>query len=123
MSAPKALLVMPAEGQAEFKRAVSGAKLDWAIAETCEAVGALLDSMPDVSVVVSDITLSDGNWYCVLERVLQQGGDPAFYVVVPNGCNAEPILEHGISGVLRRPLDAHAADTLEQGALEQAPTR
>lgn len=107
------LLVMPIQRGDSFQRAVSGAPVKWAIAESCEAACEWLAANPSPTVVVADSTLPDGNWYCVLERLLKLGSDAALLVSAPRGRDVSAILEHGIAGVVGRPFDADAKAILD----------
>lgn len=107
------LLVMSSHRGAGFQQAVTSAAVEWTIAESCESARRWLTKHPSPAVVVSDSTLCDGNWYCVLERLLNIGSESPLLVTAPEGPDVSTILEHGVAGVVRRPFDHRAAALLE----------
>ena len=117
------LLVMSARRAESFQQAVVGAPVEWTIAESCEAARQWLRAHPSPEVVVTDVTLRDGNWYCVFELLLKLGSQTEFLVAVPEGRAVSTILEHGVTAVVRRPFDHRAASVLESALREQAKPR
>jgi|GEM_PF-3409420 len=107
------LLVMSAPRSAAFQKAVADQPVDWSTAESCAAAREWLTAHPSAAVVVTDSTLRDGNWYCVMEWLLQIGSEADFLVAVPEGLDVSTILEHGVTNVLHRPFGRRAATVLE----------
>lgn len=112
------LLVMSVRRSDAFQEAVAGSPVEWIIAKDCQAARQWLNEHPAAAVVVADSTLPDGNWYCVLEWMLNLGSEAALLVVASEGHDVSTILEHGVAGVVRHPFDRRAATVLE-GALKR----
>jgi len=113
------LLVMPAADRDQMLQvaADSGFQFDWA--DTCHAARRALRKGESFDVVVTDLTLCDGNWLSVYQD-LSVGNIPAEIIVVTpqRGVNVEEIKAYGVHAVLGQPLER--AEVL--GALQAATT-
>ena len=69
--------------------------------------------------IVTDETLPDGNWYCLLQEMVSQGRDLDLIVVVPKGSEATSIKSCGVD-VVEYPLDAAARRRLVGSGREAA---
>ena len=116
MQAPRALVVMPRDRHAEFQRAVSAAGVEWVWAANCAEARAALTLDPDLAVVVSELSLSDGNWYCMLDALVRRGMDANLILVAPAGAKRLDVAGYGVFGVLRRPLDESAVELIQAAA-------
>lgn len=112
----KALLVMSRDLQQQVADAASEARVDWMGVETCCHARRALAEDPSFDLVITNQTLMDGSWYCILEMLVQQDLDTNLLVVVPAGCDASVIQSHGVFGILRTPFDASAADLIATAA-------
>ncbi len=100
------LLVMPAADRDEMLQvaADSGFQFDWAT--TCHDARRALRSDHSFDVVVTDLTLCDGNWLSVYQD-LTVGNNPAEIIVVTpqKGVNIDEIKAYGVHTVLGQPLE------------------
>lgn len=114
MEGKSVLLVMSEDMQREFGQLISAEQLSWTGVLNCNEARVALANHPDVSVVVCNDSLPDGNWYCLLKEMVQKGLDANLLVVVPAGCDAGIIQSHGIFGVLAYPPEASAGQIVAQ---------
>ncbi len=103
----RVLLVMPAADRDELLQvaADAGFQFDWAT--TChDARRALRSCGHAFDVVITDLTLCDGNWLSVYQD-LTVGSNPAEIIVVTprRGANVDEIKAYGVHSVLGQPLD------------------
>lgn len=113
------LLVMSDLRAESFQKAVASAPVEWSVADRCAAARDWLKQHPAPAVVVTDSTLRDGNWYCVLELLLKLGSQAELLVAVPEDQGVSTILEHGVTAVVRRPFDHRAFAVLEDALRER----
>jgi hypothetical protein len=111
------LLVMSKDMQRKFGQLISAEHMAWTGVLTCNEARAALAKHPDLSAVVCNDSLPDGNWYCVLEELVRKGLDANLLVVVPAGCDSGIIESHGIQGVLTYPPETSAGATIAQAAI------
>ncbi len=118
------LLVMPSterrSGFVPKLRALGGRLL---AAESCRDFRALLRRHGDVDVVVTDTTLSDGNWCDVLNYVLKQGSQ-ANVVVASEAGDAKlwsEVLWRGAYDMLVEPVATEEVERVMRGALRTSP--
>lgn len=116
MKEPTALLVMPRQLQPNFRRIVSAGRVQWTYAETCHQARQAFAQNPDFAVVVSEATLPDGSWYCVLDELVRRDSAANLIVVACNGIKDDVVKRYDIFGVLRRPLDESALSLIEAAA-------
>ena len=80
-------------------------------AETCDAARGILDAQPGHDVVLSSLTLPDGNWQCV-HRAMVEHNDPACLVVVAPGTKSDHLVEElaarGALGLFTEPSSEDA---------------
>jgi DNA-binding NarL/FixJ family response regulator len=110
------LLVMSEDMQREFGQLISAEQAAWTGVLNCNEARVALAKHPDVSAVVCNDSLSDGNWYCVLKELVHKGLEANLLVVVPAGCDSGIIESHGIHGVLCYPPEPSAGMTIAQAA-------
>lgn len=110
------LLVMSEDMQREFGERISEEQLAWTGVLNCKEARAALARDPEVSVVVCNDSLPDGNWYCVLKELVHKGLEANLLVVVPAGCDSATIESHRIHGVLTYPPDPSAGKIVAQAA-------
>ncbi len=112
------LLVMSEDMQQEFGKRIVAEQLSWMGVLNCNQARMALARDPDLSVVVCNDSLPDGNWYCVLRELVNKGLDANLLVVVPAGCDSATIESHGIHGVLSYPPEPTAGKAVAQAATE-----
>jgi DNA-binding NtrC family response regulator len=80
-------------------------RLDIVQAATCEEARGVLRQQPQVDVVVCDLTLDDGNWWCVYQDMALRGDPAEMIVVTPRrGDDMSAILAHGVFAAMGQPL-------------------
>lgn len=118
MESNSVLLVMSEGMQRDFGDRISAERLAWTGVLNCKEARVALANDPQLSVVVCNDSLPDGNWYCVLKELVQKDIDANLFVVVPSGCDSATIESHGIHGVLTYPPDPSAGKTVAQAMSE-----
>lgn len=103
---------------AELKRL----NLDILTVPTCRQARQLLRTRPPVDVVITDVTLADGNWSDVLRDVVELGGDT--HVVVhassPDAILWSEVLWRGVYDMLTEPYEEHEVRNVVEGAVRAA---
>jgi len=117
MGSNSVLLVMSEDMQREFGQLISAEQVAWTGVVNCNQARAALANRPEVSVVVCNDSLPDGNWYCLLKEMVQEELGANLLVVVPAGCDSGIIQSHGIQGVLTYPPEPSAAKTVARAAI------
>ncbi len=117
MARSRVLLVMNEDMLREFRALASAESVEWAEATTCNQARRLLDD--EISMVVTDETLPDGNWYCLLREVVQRGAQPEIVVVLPAGSDPTSVKSCGVE-VVEYPLTAAARRLLAGYMLQEA---
>ena len=110
------LLVMSEDMQREFGELISAEQLSWKGVLNCNQARIALARDPNLSVVVCNDSLPDGNWYCLLKELVHRDLDVNLVVVVPEGCCSATIESHGIHAVLNYPPAPSAGRTVAQAA-------
>lgn len=72
-----------------------------------------------ISMIVTDETLPDGNWYCLLREVVQRGGQLEVVVVLPAGSDATSVKSCGVE-VVEYPLTAAGRRLLAAHMIQKA---
>jgi DNA-binding NtrC family response regulator len=118
------LLVMPStERRCVFLSKLGALGTHLLAAESCLEARALMRSHEDVDVVVTDTTLSDGNWCDVLNHVLQQGSRANVVVASEAGDDRlwSEVLWRGAYDMLVEPVGLEEVERVIRGALRTAP--
>lgn len=100
------MIVTSPERRADVRRLVEGlaTEIDWAV-DCAEARSALRRVPPKV--VITDLTLPDGNWWCVYHDLAEAGLDAECIVLAPEaGIEKAPMFETGAFAVLEPPWKA-----------------
>jgi DNA-binding NtrC family response regulator len=118
------LLVMPStERRSAFLSKLKAVGAQLLAADSCRDARVLLRRHGDVDVVVTDTTLSDGNWCDVLNYVLKQGSR-ANVVVASEASDARlwsEVLWRGAYDMLVEPVTPEEVERVMQGALRASP--
>ena len=80
MTRPLTLLVMPPERRTPLLRSLQSLDLETLAVSTCGEARALLRTLPPIEVVITRVSLADGNW-CDVLRHLVDADVPASVVV------------------------------------------
>lgn len=103
---PRVLLVMPEAAREDFVRAAGPGGAEWLAVENCGDAYEALAAPGAFDVVVSEVMLSDGNWYCVLNAMVRKGCEAKLIVTSDDGRNPPDVTSYGALAFLSRPLDA-----------------
>ena len=114
----RVLLVMPEEDLRVLLATPEARTLDVVTARDCGEARLILAGKNPIDVVVSDLTLDDGNWWCVYQDLTNRDVCAEMVVVAPRlGLNVSEILAHGVFSVLAKPLDGlETVRTIEEAA-------
>lgn len=105
MAPATALVVMRAKRQEALRSQLHTAGINLWFARDCEEARQVLRTHPEISVVLSDVTLPDGNWWCVHKELQQRTYDTELIVVLPRkGEDVREILGHGAFAVIAPPF-------------------
>lgn len=103
----RVLLVMSEDMQREFGEFFSLEDVEWVGVTTCNAARGGLADNEKISKVVTNATLPDGNWYCLLQEIVSRETDLDLVVVLPAGSDPTSVQSCG-ADVVEYPLDAAA---------------
>lgn len=79
---------------------------EFASVQTCNAARRALKAGHKYDVVVTDLTLCDGNWWSVYQDLTVTGNLAEIIVIVPRkAVNVAEIVAHGVHAVLAQPLE------------------
>ena len=100
------LLVMPAADRDEMLQVAADGGFEFESALTCNAARRALRAGHHFDVVVTDLTLCDGNWWSVYQDLTVSSNPAEIIVIVPRkAVNVTEILAHGVHSVLAQPLE------------------
>ena len=100
------LLVMPAADRDEMLQVAADGGFAFDSVLTCRGARQALRAGHKYDVVVTDLTLCDGNWWSVYLDLAVTGESAEIIVIVPRkAVNVTEILAHGVHSVLAQPLD------------------
>lgn len=103
MASNSVLLVMKEHMQRELGALASAEGIGWIGLTTCDQARHKLDG--EISTIVTDETLPDGNWYCLLKEVVERGTQTDVVVIVPGGSDPTSVKSCG-ANVVEYPLTA-----------------
>ncbi len=123
---PTALIVMPQEWRSRLLDQLSGIRANILIASSCSEAVELLRDTPAIRVVLTDLSLPDGSWLDVLNRVANL--NPSAEVVVCARMADErlwtAVLEAGGFDVLVEPYqEGELKRVIEAAAASRRPAR
>lgn len=113
MASRRILLAMPDAMQQEFGELAAAEGIDWTGVTTCDEARSVLAGDEQISTVVTEGTLPDGSWYCLLEEIVLRGSDRNLIVLLPQGSDPAGITSCG-AAVVEYPLDAAARSRLTE---------
>ena len=120
----KVLVVARAHRRAPLIEALSGLDLNVHTASDCKEARSWAEGQADPILLLSDLTLIDGNWWSVCQDLVSRKTSFEVLVMLP-GVNedADPILNRGAFGVVRAPYDSGEVRGLVQSALARGRSR
>ena len=75
---------MPPEHWSSLGPALSASGIEALAVSNCREARQVLESHPPLKAVVTDVTLPDGNWCCLLSDVVRSGVDAEVFVCAPD---------------------------------------
>ena len=118
-----ALLVMPEHDREELVRQLEACGADVLVAADCKQARRVLQSRPALHVVVTDLSLEDGNWWMVRDEVVRANLSAGFVVCLRQADGGvTDILEGGASHVLIAPYEREAVRRAVEAAAARSHT-
>lgn len=112
------LVVANAQRRASLLDALSGLNLHVHTASDCREARSWAEKQTAPILLLSDLTLNDGNWWSVCQDLAARKTSFEVLVVLPGfNENADPILCRGAFGVLRPPYGSTEMRRLVESAL------
>jgi len=122
--AQKVLVVASARHRAPLLAALKGLGLNVHTAADCREARSWAEKQADPILLLSDLSLNDGNWWSVCQDLASRKTSFEVLVVLSGvNENAEPILCRGACGVLRPPYDSVEVRGLVESALARGRSR
>ncbi len=116
----RALLVMPAADRDEVLQAAADSGFQFESVTTCNGARRAMRAGHTFDVVVTDLTLCDGNWWSVYQDLTITNSPAEIVVIVPRkAVNVEEILAHGVYAVLGQPLERDEVLSALESAVAQ----
>lgn len=125
MKMSMAMVVMSPERRRSLERSLELLNVRVLLAGSCQEARILLKEHPPVSVVITDVSLIDGNW-CDVFRYLVDNGIHASVVVSSRLADERlwsEVLWRGAYDVLVEPYEADEVRRIVEGALRAATSR
>ncbi len=105
MAPATALIVMQAQRQEALRSHAHTAGINLWFARDCDEARQALRTHPEICVVLSDVTLPDGNWWCIHKELQERAHHTELIVVLPRrGKDVREILSHGAFAVIAPPF-------------------
>lgn len=105
MTANAALMVGLVSRQQAFQEALADTNVSMLFADDCAEARRILVEHPEVRVVLSNLTLPDGNWWSIHKELQRRARHTALIVVLPReGQDVREILGHGAFAVVAPPF-------------------
>ncbi len=121
MRKKRALLVMPRERSAPFLEAIEASGMEGQLAADCREFRGILASQGRLDVVITDLSLRDGNWWTVHKQLLWANRPARLIVSLPRLTkNIAAVLAHAF-GVLSPPYEATRIRRLLAAAVSRRP--
>ena len=113
------LVVMSQERRPSLLRNLNSLNIECLTVESCTQARRLLSTCPEIDVVITDVSLPDGNW-CDVFRSVVDSGVPAGVVVSAASADEKlwsEVLWRGAYDLLVEPLDAAQVRHTIEGAI------
>jgi len=122
MRGKQALLVMPRERRLPLQWRLDGLRIETLAVANCREARRLLETRPPLDLVITAVSLADGNWCDLLRIVVEEG--VAANVLVASASRDErlrpEVLGRGGCGVLAEPYERRSVEGVLRGALGAA---
>ena len=115
----KNLTLVPQERRPALLRNLNSLNIECLTVESCTQARRLLSTCPEIDVVITDVSLPDGNW-CDVFRSVVDSGIPAGVVVSAASADEKlwsEVLWRGAYDLLVEPLDAAQVQHTIEGAI------
>ena len=110
---------MPRERQSRIVDPLQSLEVEALSAATCQEARSLLETKPRVELVISDLSLPDGNWCDVFKHLIDNGVHAAMVVVARHADERlwSEVLWRGAHDLLVEPLDKTHVQRVVEGAV------
>lgn len=117
------LVVMQAQRQEALRSQLHTPEIKLWFASNCDEARQMLRTHPEICVILSDVTLPDGNWWCIHKELQQQAHHTELIVVLPHReRDVREILSHGAFAVIAEPFcRAEIVSLISAAERRQAP--
>jgi DNA-binding NtrC family response regulator len=119
------MVIMPHPQHSRLLEELGALDVETTLVGSCQAARALLEKRPRVDLVISDLSLPDGNWYSVLKHLVESGV-PAPMVVAATHADERlwsEVLWRGAYDLLVEPFDHRDIRRVVEGAVRAAGRR
>jgi DNA-binding NtrC family response regulator len=115
---------MPPERRRLLLQSLGPLNLETLAVDTCQQARRLLKTHPPVEVVITDLSLSDGNWCDVIRYVVDNGIQASLIVAARLADERlwSEVLWRGAYDMLIEPYDSREVQRVIEGALRAAHT-
>jgi len=113
------LVVMSEERRPSLLRSLNSLNIDCVTVDSCVQARHLLSVCPEIEVVITDVSLPDGNWCDVFRCVVESGVAAGVVVSSPSADEKlwSEVLWRGAYDLLVEPLDATEVQRTIEGAI------
>jgi CheY-like chemotaxis protein len=88
----RALVVMPPERQSLFVEALESSGVETRLAVNCREARQILGAGPGLDVVLTDLSLADGNWWTVFRDLVRAEQTAKLIVCLPRAVEQIPVV-------------------------------
>ena len=124
MKSAVALIVMPSERRLPLLKKLKTLCVEALVVDNCQQARALLQTQPPVDVVITQVTLSDGNWCDVFKYLVDNDIHASLVVSSPQADEIlwSEVLWRGAYDLLVEPYEGHELRNTLEGALRASQT-
>jgi DNA-binding NtrC family response regulator len=125
MESSLALVVMPEERRRALLHSLESLKFEILLVENCTEARRLLQTAPPVQVVITQVSLADGNWCDVLRFLVDSGMEASVVVTSPQADENlwSEVLWRGAYDLLIEPFERDEVRRTMEGALRARHSR
>jgi DNA-binding NtrC family response regulator len=120
---PTALVAMSGQGcRSSLVEHLKSARLEVHLVESCREARAFLGNHPTVDLVLTEVSLPDGNWSDILRYVVDHAEQASILVTCSNADEQfwSEVLWRGVYDLLLEPCDAYQVRRTVEGAIRHA---
>jgi DNA-binding NtrC family response regulator len=124
MKSVVALIVMPLERRPPLLKKLKALRVEVLAVENCQEARGLLQTRPPVDVVITQVTLSDGNWCDVFKYLVDNDIHASLVVSSPQADEIlwSEVLWRGAYDLLVEPYESQELRNTLEGALRASQT-